>query len=170
MKDSRLVIFIIHFFCYSFTKNTKHFFLSIYYQKFNAWFQHSMCIYESSHFSVIHLFRLINFNFCQICYDNYCCFIIHIVGCSHKFKYWVLAVNRHFGETNMNVRSSRSHTIFRMVCPWVLLKCLLPLETVPLLHIFLVLLVSIYHSKHAKVFVFLKIISGDWKQGKGHHF
>lgn len=26
-----------------------------------------------------------------------------------------LAVNRHFGETNMNARSSRSHTIFRMV-------------------------------------------------------
>ncbi|KAL8243060.1 hypothetical protein R6Q59_009318 [Mikania micrantha] len=25
-------------------------------------------------------------------------------------------VNRHFGETNMNARSSRSHTIFRMVC------------------------------------------------------
>ncbi|XVF00706.1 hypothetical protein REPUB_Repub04eG0024500 [Reevesia pubescens] len=24
-------------------------------------------------------------------------------------------VNRHFGETNMNARSSRSHTIFRMV-------------------------------------------------------
>lgn len=95
---------------------------------------------------------------------------LYIDGCSHKFKYWVLAVNRHFGETNMNVRSSRSHTIFRMVCPWVLLKCLVPLETVPLLHIFLVLLLSIYHSKHAKDFVFLKIIPGDWKQGKGHHF
>lgn len=25
------------------------------------------------------------------------------------------AANRHFGETNMNARSSRSHTIFRMV-------------------------------------------------------
>ncbi|CAN1274617.1 Kinesin-like protein KIN-7N [Linum perenne] len=29
-------------------------------------------------------------------------------------------VNRHFGETNMNARSSRSHTIFRMVCPSIL--------------------------------------------------
>lgn len=30
-----------------------------------------------------------------------------------------LTVNRHFGETNINVRSSRSHTIFRMVRPAV---------------------------------------------------
>jgi hypothetical protein len=28
---------------------------------------------------------------------------------------FLFSVNRHFGETNMNVRSSRSHAIFRMV-------------------------------------------------------
>ena len=32
--------------------------------------------------------------------------------------------HRHFGETKMNVKSSRSHTIFRMVC-FVILKQLL---------------------------------------------
>ncbi|EMS59618.1 Kinesin-related protein 11 [Triticum urartu] len=31
----------------------------------------------------------------------------------HKLPFF--SANRHFGETNMNVRSSRSHTIFRMV-------------------------------------------------------
>lgn len=31
-------------------------------------------------------------------------------------RFSILAANRHFGDTNMNARSSRSHTIFRMVC------------------------------------------------------
>lgn len=34
---------------------------------------------------------------------------------------WFIVVNRHFGETNMNVRSSRSHTIFRMVGFWCII-------------------------------------------------
>lgn len=43
------------------------------------------------------------------------------------YEYHILvAENRHFGETNMNARSSRSHTIFRMVwnLQFVLLLCL----------------------------------------------
>lgn len=30
-------------------------------------------------------------------------------------SFFLFPANRHFGETNMNIRSSRSHTIFRMV-------------------------------------------------------
>lgn len=35
----------------------------------------------------------------------------------------LVAANRHFGETNMNTRSSRSHTIFRMVWNLSLFFC-----------------------------------------------
>ncbi|XP_059631167.1 kinesin-like protein KIN-7N [Cornus florida] len=40
-----------------------------------------------------------------------------IVNCAEQVLKLIQSgeVNRHFGETNMNVRSSRSHTIFRMV-------------------------------------------------------
>lgn len=40
-----------------------------------------------------------------------CIFVQNFCLCFYFFT-----VNRHFGETNMNARSSRSHTIFRMVC------------------------------------------------------
>lgn len=46
--------------------------------------------------------------YCSICFNwvnSDCMYIWNLL----------LSVNRHFGETNMNVRSSRSHTIFRMV-------------------------------------------------------
>lgn len=47
---------------------------------------------------------------------------MHVLVMTSLFKILVsadclvsLTAQRHFGETNMNVNSSRSHTIFRMV-------------------------------------------------------
>ena len=70
----------------------------------------------------------------------------------------LISVNRHFGETNMNARSSRSHTIFRMVCLWVLCICFC--------YLILPLCQSILANRLNAFDFYLNCISGYWKQGK----
>jgi len=77
----------------------------------------------------------------------------------HAYLSWwlffdIFTVNRHFGETNMNVRSSRSHTIFRMVSLKLFIcDTYVSQKTFP-------------HKITPKWFVEMKY-AGDWKQRKG---